>query len=68
MTEKMKHEISRRRGGQNESGWIQPHCSCGWVGNMHYAYNDYQHSNLNEEEDSHMRKARATIKACEGGK
>ena len=49
-----EHELKRKRGGQNELGWIQPACSCGWVGNKHYAYDDYQHSNCRDEEQRHL--------------
>lgn len=49
-----KHKLTRNFGGKNELSWKQPICSCGWKGKKHYAYNDYQHSNLKDEENKHI--------------
>jgi hypothetical protein len=48
------HEISRDQGGEMFEGWIQPLCSCGWKGRKEYAHNDYQHSNVKEQEEDHI--------------
>jgi len=53
----MNHELSQNTGGDGMMGWIQPTCSCGWVGIKEYAYNDYQHSNVREQESRHLRSA-----------
>ena len=50
-----KHEIKRNYGGENEMSWIQPVCSCGWEGKKHYAWNDYQHTNVKKEIHKHIR-------------
>lgn len=34
--------------------WIQPSCSCGWVGNKHHAYEDYQHHMVKRQEIKHQ--------------
>lgn len=42
----MKHErLECIRGGKGIESWVQPTCSCGWVGSKHYAHNDAQHTN-----------------------
>lgn len=38
-------------------GWIQPVCSCGWGGRKEYAHNDYQHSNVLEQEEAHLQQS-----------
>ena len=53
----MKHELKRERAGKAEMGSITPTCSCGWRGRTEYAYNDYQHTNVKEQEGDHMRAA-----------
>lgn len=50
-----EHEIKKHYGGREEMSWIQAECSCGWSGKKHYAYNDYQRSNLKEEIHKHIR-------------
>lgn len=47
------HKHDYLRGGEMEGSWIQPTCSCGWIGSKHYAYNDYQHSNAREQLNRH---------------
>lgn len=54
----IKHELQRKYNGQNEMGSITPTCSCGWVGRAEYAYNDYQRSNVKEQESEHFAKVR----------
>lgn len=49
----MNHELRRLAGGYMYEGWIQPSCSCGWVGRKEYAHNDHQHSNVREQEAEH---------------
>jgi hypothetical protein len=53
----MKHELKRERAGKAEMGSITPTCSCGWRGRTEYAYNDYCHTNVKEQEGGHIRKA-----------
>ena len=50
-----KHKISREYGGENEMSWIQPTCSCGWKGKKHFAWNDYQRTNIKAEISEHIR-------------
>lgn len=52
-----KHELKREHAGKAEMGSITPTCSCGWRGRTEYAYNDYQHTNVKEQEGDHIRKA-----------
>ena len=47
------HEIRRKYGGENEMSWIQPTCSCGWKGKKHFAWNDYQRTNVKKEIGKH---------------
>lgn len=50
------HEITIEHGGpKSELGWIQAHCVCGWASRKEYNYNDYQHSNLREQEAQHRK-------------
>ena len=53
----MKHELKREHAGKAEMGSITPTCSCGWRGRTEYAYNDYCHTNVKEQEGDHIRKA-----------
>lgn len=53
----VKHDLVREKGGLGEESWIQPTCSCGWVGRKEYAYNDWQMTNVSEQEREHIRKA-----------
>jgi hypothetical protein len=53
----MKHELKREHAGKAEMGSITPTCSCGWRGRTEYAYNDYQHTNVKEQEGDHIRSA-----------
>jgi len=53
----MKHILKRKYEGENEMGNITPTCSCGWIGRPEFAYNDYQYSNVNEQESEHLRKS-----------
>ena len=50
-----KHELKRCYGGKDEMSWIQSMCSCGWVGKKHYAWNDYQRTNLKNEWAEHLK-------------
>lgn len=49
------HKIRRKYGGENEMSWIQPVCSCGWKGKKHFAWNDYQRTNVKVEISEHIR-------------
>lgn len=53
-----EHEPKTIHGGVGITGWIQPVCSCGWIGSKHYAHNDYQFSNSREEWQRHNISAR----------
>jgi len=46
-------------GGRGITSWITPVCSCGWSGQRHYAYDDYQHTNAKEEFERHVKRHRA---------
>lgn len=46
-------EISKTSGGKNESAWIKNHCTCGWKGKAHFAYEDMQRTNVNREASAH---------------
>lgn len=59
-----EHEIMRLQGGHKETSWIQPACSCGWFGKKEYAYNDYQHTNVKEDIQEHLRKEYTPISDC----
>ncbi len=52
--DEVKHKLDRHYGGSREMSWIQSECSCGWIGEKHYAYNDYQRTNLNIEWSKHL--------------
>ena len=42
------------RDGEGMDFSIQNVCvNCGWHGSMHYAHNDYQHSNCSDERKAH---------------
>lgn len=45
--------LTFQRGGIGMEAWIQPVCACGWEGSKHYAYNDYQHSNVADQARRH---------------
>ena len=49
-----EHIITEEEGGHMYESWIQPVCSCGWQGRREYAHNDYQHSNVREQEERHL--------------
>ena len=53
----LEHKLKRESGGKDLMGWIRPVCSCGWKGRKEYAHNDYQHSNIREQESDHLRKS-----------
>ncbi|MFP4798307.1 single-stranded DNA-binding protein [Pasteurella multocida] len=55
---KMEHKITRESGGKYEMSYIQPKCSCGWIGDKFFAYNDYQMTLVNECESEHLNKVR----------
>ena len=53
-TVKISNSFELIRGGEGMEFWIQNRCLyCGWVGQKHYAHNDYQHSNCREERERH---------------
>lgn len=54
----MKHELKRIYSGKGITGKITPTCSCGWIGQGYEAHNDYQHSNVKEQEEQHFAKVR----------
>lgn len=59
----MTHEIKRLYGGTNENSFIQPTCSCGWVGEKQYAWQDFQLTIVKEHEARHLAEVRDIIKA-----
>ena len=52
-----EHKLKRHYGGRNEMSWIQSECSCRWVGEKHYAWNDYQRTNVKKEWAEHLKGA-----------
>lgn len=55
---KVAHEISYEREGKAEMRSHLPICSCGWKGRKEYAYNDYCHTNVQEQISDHLQQAR----------
>jgi hypothetical protein len=55
-----EHTLTREYGGKRESSWIKPRCSCGWVGEARYAFEDYQRTLVEVDESDHIRKSRET--------
>jgi len=48
------NKFSLLKGGEGYESFIQNRCNrCGWKGSIHYAHNDYQHSNCQEERKNH---------------
>jgi hypothetical protein len=54
MTDKTEHRFARDRGGEGMSNWIQSRCTCGWKSKIEYAYEDYQHTNISDQEGQHI--------------
>lgn len=50
----MEHILKRISYGHGITSSIVPTCSCGWVGHSEYAHNDYQFTNLREQEEKHI--------------
>jgi len=48
------HNITMNKVGDGLGGYIQPICSCGWVGREHYAYCNHQFSNYHDNIDEHF--------------
>lgn len=48
------HDISAVTGGKGMTSFIQPKCSCGWIGREHYAYCNYQYSNFDDNANEHL--------------
>lgn len=64
----IKHtRISNLSGGKGETSWIQPACSCEWIGTKHYAHNDYQFSNATDDFERHLKKDRivSSLATCD---
>lgn len=55
ITDKMTHRLKRLYDGKHEGGSITPTCSCGWKGRPEYAYDDYQHTQVQEQEIQHLK-------------
>jgi hypothetical protein len=49
----MMRQRANNTGGKRESSFMQPTCSCGWVGDKHYAYEDYQRTEANKQFSRH---------------
>lgn len=58
-----KHVFSREYAGANEMSSVTPTCSCGWKGRSEYAYNDWQMTNVRDQESEHAMSVRAAIDA-----
>ena len=55
-TIKLNDQFQLLRAGENEMFYLENSCLlCGWVGQQHYAHNDYQHSNCSEERERHVK-------------
>jgi hypothetical protein len=65
MNTQTKHVLNREYDGANEMSSVTPTCSCGWKGRAEYAYNDYQHTNVREQESEHVLSVRASLRASE---
>lgn len=50
----MEHRLMREHAGQGMMGSITPTCSCGWRGRAEFAHNDYQYTNVREQETEHF--------------
>lgn len=49
------HSLKREyAGGDTIEGSITPTCSCGWKGRAEYAWNDWQHTNVADQEKEHL--------------
>lgn len=59
-TIKIDSQFDLTRGGDGPVSWIQNHCDkCGWTGQKHYAYSDYQHTDAMHERLDHKRRCKA---------
>lgn len=54
MSSATKHSLKREYVGKNEGQIITPTCSCGWRGRGEPAYNDFQMTNVKEQENEHL--------------
>jgi hypothetical protein len=48
-----EHVMTRETGGEGMSYSIRPTCSCGWRGEAHQAWEDWQHTLVGEQEGKH---------------
>jgi len=48
------HILSREKTGSGMDEKITPICSCGWRGIGYAAHNDYQMTNVREQEQDHV--------------
>ena len=53
MSNNTAFKLEREYVGEGIERGITPICSCGWRGRTEYAYNDYQHTNVDEQEKEH---------------
>ena len=49
------HVLKRVYKGKGIEESITPTCSCGWQGCPEFAYDDYQYTNVKEQEVNHIR-------------
>jgi len=49
-----KHKFKRVGTGTGIESTITPTCSCGWTGRPEGAWNDWQHTNVAEQEQAHI--------------
>lgn len=54
---------TRERIGEGIEGGVTPVCTCGWRGRTEYAWNDWQMTNVSDQEQDHLR---AAIDAARG--
>ena len=49
--------------------WIQPFCTCGWCGRIHFSSEDLQYTNAREAVDDHAKNVfKKIINEVENGK
>ncbi len=53
------HTLKRLYTGEGIEGGVQPSCSCGWTGRVEHAWNDWQMTNVAEQEREHLDSVRA---------
>jgi len=63
------HEVRLIHGGSGMDSWIQPFCTCGWCGRIHFSSEDLQYTNAREAVDDHAKNVfKKIINEVENGK